>query len=113
MIETYGATYIPEIGDLITAIALGIAAILAILGILCFVTAYGSWTGKGWAWYLTVILLILGLIGSLLSIPGSPIGGIVGIIIMGLILWYYFQPSVKAFFGQARTPQAPPPLPPQ
>jgi uncharacterized membrane protein len=107
LIETYSASYIPNVGDLITAIALGIAAFFVILGILAFVSAYGLWTGKGWAWYLSVILLIIGLIFSLLSLPG----GIIGLIIGGLILWYFFRPYVKAFFGLGPAPQ-PPPAPP-
>jgi len=112
LIETYGATYIPNIGDLITAIALAIAAVFAIFGILSFVSAYGLWTGKGWAWYLSVILLVIGLIGSLLSIPGNPVGGIVGLVIGGLILWYFFRPYVKAFFGLGPAHQPPPTPPP-
>lgn len=111
LIEMYGATYISNIGELITAIALAIAAVFAIFGILSFICAYGLWNGKGWAWYLSVILLVLGLIGSLLSLAGNPVGGIIGLIIGGLILWYFFRPYVKAFFGLGPAPQ-PPPAPP-
>lgn len=111
LIETYSASYIPNIGDLITAIALGLAAVFAIFGILAFVSAYGLWTGKGWAWYLSVILLVIGLLLSLLSIPGNPLGGIIGLVVGGLILWYFFKPYVKAFFGLGPAPQ-PPPAPP-
>jgi len=107
-IETYSAISIPNLGDLIGAIALGIAAVLVIFGILALVSAYGLWTGKGWAWYLSVILLVIWLILSLLSLPG----GIVGLIIGGLLLWYFFRPYVKAFFGQGPAPQPPPPPPP-
>jgi len=111
LIETYGATYIPNIGDLITAIALGTAAILAIFGILALVSAYGLWNGKGWAWYLSIILLVIGLLFSLLSIPGNPVFGIICLVIEGLILWYFFRPYVKAFFGLGAAPQPPPPPP--
>jgi len=107
--ETYGGTVVPDLGSLITAIALGIAGVLAILGILYLVTAYGLWTGKGWARMLAIILLILDIIGGLLTLPA----GIVGLIIAGVLLWYFFTPSVKAFFGQGSAPQAPPPPPPQ
>jgi len=111
-IETYMTTYVPNIGDLITAIMLAIAAVFAILGILSLVSAYGLWTGRGWAWYLSVILLVISIILWLLSIPGSPAGGIIGLIISGLILWYFFRPYVRAFFGQGPAPQPPPPPPP-
>jgi len=107
-IETYSTISIPNIGDLIGAIALGIAAVLVILGIMALVSAYGLWNGKGWAWYLSVILLVLWLILSLLSLPG----GIIGLIIAGLLLWYFFRPYVKAFFGLGPAPQPPPAPPP-
>ena len=109
MIETYGATVLPNIGSLLTAIALGIAGVLAIVGILYLVTAYGLWTGKGWARMLAIILLILDIIGGLLTLPA----GIIGLIIAGVLLWYFFTPSVKAFFGAGSAPQAPPPPPSQ
>jgi hypothetical protein len=109
MIEAYGGTVIPDIGSLLTAIALGIAGFLAILGILYLLTAYGLWTGKGWARMLSIVLLILDVILGILTLPG----GIVLIIIAGVLLWYFFTPSVKAFFGAGSAPQAPPPPPPQ
>lgn len=105
---TYGGTVIPNVGSFITAIALGIAGILAIVGILYLVTAYGLWTGKGWARILAIVLLILDVIGGLVTLPA----GIVPIIIAGVLLWYFFTPSVKAFFGAGPTPQAPAPPPP-
>jgi uncharacterized membrane protein (DUF2068 family) len=108
-IEMYGSTVIPDIGSLLTAIALGIAGVLAIIGILYLVTAYGLWTGRGWARILAIILLILDIIGGLVTLPG----GVVLIIIAGLLLWYFFTPSVRAFFGAGSAPTAPPPPPPQ
>jgi hypothetical protein len=108
MIEMYGSTVLPDIGSLLTAIALGIAGVLAIIGILYLVTAYGLWTGRGWARMLAIILLILDIIGGLLTLPG----GIVPIIIAGVLLWYFFTPSVRAFFSGS-APPAPPPPPPQ
>jgi uncharacterized membrane protein (DUF2068 family) len=108
LIEMYGSTVIPDIGSLFTAIALGIAGFLAILGILYLITAYGLWTGRGWARMLSIILLIIDIILGILSLPA----GIVTIIIAAVLLWYFFTPSVKAFFGAGPAPQAPPPPPP-
>ena len=111
MIETYGATVLPDIGSLLTALALAAAGVSAIIGILYLVTAYGLWTGRGWARILAIILLILDIIGGILTITSGI--GIVPIIIAAVLLWYFFTPSVKAFFGQGSAPQAPPPPPPQ
>ncbi len=106
IIEMYGASVLPGIGSLLSAIALGVAGVLAIVGILYLVTAYGLWTGKGWARMLAIVLLILDIIGGIATLPA----GIITIIIGGVLLWYFFTPAVKAFFGSA--PQAPPPPPP-
>lgn len=106
LVETYSPlTAIPAaILSGILAIAGGIAVIV---GILYIAVAYGLWIGAGWAWWLTIILAILGVISGLLTLPG----GIIPLIIYALIIWYFWQPSVKAYFGQGPAP-TPPPAPP-
>ncbi len=104
-IEEYGAGAIPDIGGFVTGIIMVIAAVAAIMGILLFIDAYGLWTGKSWAWWLTIILSVIGIIGGLLSLPG----GIIGIIIEVLIIYYFTRPHVKEFFGLAAPPPPPPP----
>jgi len=107
MIESLGAGVMPfDIGGLLSAFLLAFAGIAAIVGILYLITAYGLWTGKGWARMLAIVLLILDIIGGIVTLPA----GIITIIIGGVLLWYFFTPAVKAFFGSA--PQAPPPPPP-
>ena len=105
-IEDYGATIIPGAGEFISAIVLAIAAVAAIVGILALIDAYGLWIGAGWAWWLTIILSILGIIGGIMSLPG----GIISIIIDALIIYYFTRPHVKEFFGMA-APSPPPPPP--
>ena len=85
-------------------------AILVIISILCFLVAWGLWTGKRWAWYIAFILAILGALGSLFNLPS----GILGLVIDGLIVWYLWQPNVKAYFsmGAPAPTMAPPPPPP-
>jgi len=106
MMEQYGAGAIPGIGEFIEAVVLAIAAVAAIVGILALIDAYGLWIGAGWAWWLTIILSILGIIGGILSLPG----GIISIIIDILIIYYFTRPYVKKFFGMA-APSPPPPTP--
>jgi hypothetical protein len=95
--------------------------IIAILGILSLVTAYGFWTGEGWAWTLGLILAVIGLSLGILDLlfffivllEGIIVGiiyGIIPIIIYGIIIYYLTRPHVKAFFGKAPSP---PPSPPQ
>lgn len=104
--EEYGAVVIPGIGEFLEAVVLAIAAVLAIVGILALIDAYGLWIGAGWAWWLTIILSILGIIGGILSLPG----GIITILIDILIIYYFTRPHVKEFFGMA-APSPPPPPP--
>jgi len=106
LIVEYGAGVIPGIEGFIEALLLAIAAVAVIFGILYLIAAYGLWIGAGWAWWLTIILSILGIIGGILSLPG----GIISIIIDGLIIYYFTRPHVKEFFGMA-APSPPPPPP--
>jgi hypothetical protein len=105
IMEQYGAVAIPGIGEFIETIVLAIAAVVAIVGILALIDAYGLWIGAGWAWWLTIILSILGIIGGILSLPG----GIISIIIDVLIIYYFTRPYVKEFFGMAALSPPPPP----
>lgn len=82
--------------------------IFIILAVLYFAVAYGLWTGKGWAWTLSIILFVLDIILGLAMLPG----GIVTIIIAVLIIWYLTRPHVKEFFGKAPATAPPPPPPP-
>ena len=107
VIEEYGAVVIPGIGEFLETLVLAIAAVAAIFGVLYLIAAYGLWVGAGWAWWLTIILSIIGIIGGIISLPG----GIISIIIDGLIIYYFTRPHVKEFFGMA-APSPPPPPPP-
>ncbi len=64
-------------------------------GVAALIVSYGLWTGKSWAWWIYIIMLILGILSSLLSLPH----GIVGIVINGLIIYYMTRPHVKQYFG--------------
>jgi len=88
------------------------------LGIFSLVLAYGLWTGKRWAWTLSVIGAIIGIIlgvlviavnlaagsGILESLSSSPREPLVPIILYGLILVFLCTRNVRAFFGQRYAP---------
>jgi hypothetical protein len=96
------------------AIALLVLGVVAIgLGIFSFVLAYGLWAGKGWAWVLSIVGAILGLIFGVLSLVVSLVSGgltleeiaeLVPIILYLLILVYLSTRNVRAFFGRAGGP---------
>jgi lysylphosphatidylglycerol synthetase-like protein (DUF2156 family) len=90
------------------AIVGGVAVVVGLFGIL---VGWGMWSGKGWAWWVALILSALGLIGGLGSLAFGTPSGIVSLVIDGLVIWYLFRPHVKAYFGRS-TPAAMAPMSP-
>jgi uncharacterized membrane protein (DUF2068 family) len=78
----------------------GICIILLALGIAYFVMAYGLWIGKRWAWTITLILSVIGIIVAIASIVAGNVGAIISIIIHGVVIYYLYRPNVKAYFGK-------------
>jgi hypothetical protein len=88
----------------------GLAAIFGlvtlVLAVVSLVLAYGFWTLKPWAWPLGVGLQIASLVFTAITIllSGDIVSGltgsIIGIVISIIILYYLFQPHVKAAFGR-------------
>jgi len=77
----------------------GLGAFLIVIGILALLVGWGLWAGKGWAWWLTVILQALGIVSSLASLALGDPTAIASLIIAAIILYYFFKPHVKAYFG--------------
>jgi len=90
----------PVAGIFFGMFAMAMAFIFVILAILAFIVAYGLWNGRGWAWWLAIILSIISLISNLGSLATGNAGGIVGLIIAVVILYYLTRPHVKGFFGR-------------
>lgn len=76
--------------------ALFVAAFVA-LGV---ATGIGVLKGKAWAWVLT--LVFAGLIGlnGLGGLAKGDFEGALGLLVAGLVIWYFFQPDVKRWFGR-------------
>ncbi len=69
--------------------------IFLVMGLVSLVVSYGLWTGKTWAWWIYIVILVLGLISAILSLPP----GITGLIINGVVLYYMTRGHVKRYFG--------------
>ncbi len=81
--------------DIIGNAVMGIfSGAMVAMGIVSFVMAWGLLKGKSWAWTLTLVLTIIGLI---LDIPSM---NVIGLIIDVVILYYLYRPHVKAYFGK-------------
>lgn len=76
------------------------------VGIAYLVMAYGLLKGRAWAWTISTIVLIIGIILEIISIPrtiasGSSLSGdIISIAISVFILYYLYRPHVKSYFGR-------------
>jgi uncharacterized membrane protein HdeD (DUF308 family) len=94
------AGVISLVGGLILLIIL-VGFVFLALGIAYLVMAYGLWKGKGWAWTISLILSVIGIITGIVYITQDNLaGGIASIIINGVIIYYLYRPNVKAFFGK-------------
>ena len=80
-----------------------IGGVLIVVALLDVVFAWGLWSGKGWAWILTSIFAVLGILFSLVSLIRGGLGSIIILIIDIVIIYYLTRPNVKAFFGEAKT----------
>lgn len=96
---------IPELGPIIVIIVI-------IIGVIEFLIAWGLLKGKGWAWYITIIFSALAIVSGLFSLSSSLaiVPGALNLIVLAidalsmaidaLIIYYFFRPHVKAFFGK-------------
>jgi len=78
-----------------------VGVIFVIIGLVFIALGIGCFKGWPWVWPVGVIFTIVALIINLLSIVSMPAGAIIGIIFDIIVLWYLFQPQVKAWFRVA------------
>jgi uncharacterized membrane protein (DUF2068 family) len=102
-----------------TALAQGSGLILTVLGTLLIpigiaslIVAYGLFKAKRWAWYVAVVLSVVGLVVNVISLVTSNMGAIagalVGIAFEGIVLYYLSRRNVKEYFGKVATPRESP-----
>jgi uncharacterized membrane protein (DUF2068 family) len=109
LVSTMGAS---RMGMLAGVGAAVIAVFLLVAAAVDIVVGVGLWKLKNWARIITIVLIGIGLLGSVLSII-SPFGHmhvffflflirrLILAAIYAWILWYLFQPNVKQAFGAA------------
>jgi uncharacterized membrane protein len=100
-------------------ISAAIGSALLVIGIGYIIMFYGLLKGKRWAWTITIILLIIGIAIQIISTTAGSVfnasisssssansvisgiaGGIIGIAINIVVIYYLYRPNVKAFFGK-------------
>ena len=73
--------------------ALGVYS--AVVGLLTLVVAFLLWTGNKLGWYLAIVVLILNAVSSIFQLPT----GALTLVVMIILIWYFFRPNVKEFYG--------------
>ncbi len=86
------------------ALGVGMGGTIIALAVFSFIVAFGLWTGKSWAWTLTVVLSVISIALNAISLAGANFGGVISIIISAVILYYLYRPHVKAYFGKGPSP---------
>lgn len=76
--------------------------VLLLLSVLYLVFAFGAWTLKPWAWALGVGIAVVSAVWAVfwLTQGADAVSTLINLVISGVILYYLFQPDVKAAFGR-------------
>ncbi len=100
-------------GDTLDGVMTVVGLALVAIGVLGLATGFGLWRGRNWAWLITrlwaSVCIVVGVVGAALPLLGdtltsSILGVVVGsggtAIVAAAVLWYLYQPRVKAMFGR-------------
>ncbi len=92
-------------GAALTIIGLGalgaiVGVILFIIGIIDLLLGIGCFKAWGWVWTVGVVFMVINILIGILTLFSSWMTGLISIIIAAIVLWYLFQPQVKAYFGK-------------
>jgi hypothetical protein len=117
-VTVFGMAFIPNIGDfggLLSAFG-GLISVVGIVVVFAavveLIVCWGLLSRKYWAWLVALILEVLGIIGSLGTLMGSPVAALPGLAIGAVVIWYLLQPHVRAWFERRQAPAVAYPPPP-
>lgn len=117
-VTVFGIAFIPSIGDF-GGILSAFGGLISVVGIVVvfaavveLIVCWGLLSRKYWAWLVALILEVLGIIGSLGTLMGSPVAALPGLAIGAVVIWYLLQPHVRAWFERKQAPAAAYPPPP-
>jgi len=81
--------------DISGSLLLALGAFTVFVALLTLVVVFLLWTGNKIGWYLAIVILVLNGVSAILQLPT----GILTIVIMVILVWYFFRPNVKQYFG--------------
>ena len=102
LLALLGGLGIAAIGSLVAGpIGFGVGVVFIIIGIVDLALGIGCFKAWPWVWTVGVIFSILSIIMGVYSLVTTGLAAVIGLIIPVIILYYLFQPKVKAYFGKA------------
>ena len=78
--------------------AIGVVAF--IIGVIDLLLGIGCFKAWSWVWIVGVIFSAISVLIGIVSLFTTGLSALLGIIIAAIILYYLFQPQVKAYFGK-------------
>ena len=88
-----------SLGTIGTIIGSVVGGVMILIGLIQMLIAWGLWSGKGWARIIAIIFTVLGVLANLMGALDLNLTSVVGLLIGVVILWYLFQPQVKAYYA--------------
>lgn len=82
-----------------------VSSVAIALGLIWFGLAWGLFSGKGWAWLITVIFAMISVVVSIVGVLSGSMTSIPTLIINGVILYYMYRPHIKSYFGRVSIPK--------
>ncbi len=79
--------------------AVGVGAVFLLLGLLIVFVGLGLFSGKAWAWWLTVIVYGLNAIFGIIGLIFGGGAGIIPLLFALLVLFYMTRKNTKGWFG--------------
>jgi len=74
-----------------------------VVGVSSLALAFGFWLQRSWAWGLGIAVFALSLVVDVVSVAAG-VASFVSILFLGaiaaVVLWYLYQPKVKALYGR-------------
>jgi len=87
-------------GEVAGSAALIGGVLIVLFGLFAIVTGGGMWSGKSWAWNLSVFFGVLIIALTSYVIVLGEWFDIIGLAIELYIMWYLWRPHVKGYFGR-------------
>lgn len=100
MTDTF-VPWMPSVpGALMATLAVIAFLFLGAMAGLAIAAGVGSLRGRAWGWVLTLVAMGLVALDAGGGILAGAVEDVLGLLVAGLVVWYYFTPDVRAWFGR-------------